>query len=641
MAANRNYFNLRLVNFNSHFNSLAAALAVAVVVQQRQPQQRDLRPMALLVTTCHISPIEVTRLRQKWALLMRCAASACTRRCAPNGDESLDRVAPTIAERNAFIDALSRAERDGLPVAAVRAFCASREPPPAGAAQNAWDLWSGELAKWHEQGEMPLPSCPGKVEGGGCKIGETALRGITLRQLRRLYIEASERCKAEGWRTFDAASRSWTGPLIVPEELDLYALTQYWIKPQTAARQCSMVELVADGAQPPRFFVSHWWGEPVKDFIACLEVHVKDHKNRGVDLDTPYWVRAPRPRAAGLLTVSRSCSPSLLPLISNVLTRRRPQPLCPGPLPITSAPPLRPCCCAQVCAYANNQHSIGAELGDGVMASPFVRALYLADGMVTVTDEYTTVLTRAWCGFEAFVSTSLRGAKMKHDIYTAGHFRDKWDKAVGAVGLVDGFAAADCYDDGTGNSKMKAKREAGFSPQLAERAALFDLAMAEASEAADKVAIVKAVGKRTDALNATVRARYAVGLLPKLLEGGDPQRLATYCTVLAASELRSLSLYCGENVSAEAARFVVSALPASLVELLADSIGNGAVGAIAMRIERGQLLRLSLERCGLTAADTSALVAALGASGARLRELELGYTRVRLRVGFGRAGRWR
>ena len=37
-----------------------------------------------------------------------------------------------------------------------------------------------------------------------------------------------------------------------------------------------MVEYMAEGPQPPEWFVSHWWGEPVSDFLACLEQHALD-----------------------------------------------------------------------------------------------------------------------------------------------------------------------------------------------------------------------------------------------------------------------------------------------------------------------------------------------------------------------------
>ena len=40
----------------------------------------------------------------------------------------------------------------------------------------------------------------------------------------------------------------------------------------------------------------------------------------------------------------------------------------------------------QVCAYALGQHRLDQELRDGVLLSPFMRALQLADGTVSVVD---------------------------------------------------------------------------------------------------------------------------------------------------------------------------------------------------------------------------------------------------------------
>ena len=50
-------------------------------------------------------------------------------------------------------------------------------------------------------------------------------------------------------------------------------------------------QLVADGPQRPRWFVSHWWGEAVRDFIACLLQHAEDRFQEN-HLDVPYWVCA-------------------------------------------------------------------------------------------------------------------------------------------------------------------------------------------------------------------------------------------------------------------------------------------------------------------------------------------------------------
>ena len=58
----------------------------------------------------------------------------------------------------------------------------------------------------------------------------------------------------------------------------MYDVTKYFVKPKTQERQCSYVELVAPPgikAQRPKWFISHWWGEPVKDFIKAVEYHAR------------------------------------------------------------------------------------------------------------------------------------------------------------------------------------------------------------------------------------------------------------------------------------------------------------------------------------------------------------------------------
>ena len=71
------------------------------------------------------------------------------------------------------------------------------------------------------------------------------------------------------------------------------------------------------------------WGEPVCDFIACLERHAE---LRGLGEDTVYWV----------------------------------------------------------CAYANNQHELGADLGDDPRKSSFYKALRQVKGVVVVLDPLAT-----------------------------------------------------------------------------------------------------------------------------------------------------------------------------------------------------------------------------------------------------------
>ena len=90
------------------------------------------------------------------------------------------------------------------------------------------------------------------------------------------------RCANEGWLNFQAEA-------LTDKTVTLYDAARYVIKPATYAKLCSYVELVAAGAQRPKWFCSHWWGEPVFDFVACIETHAMDH---GYDDATAYWVCA-------------------------------------------------------------------------------------------------------------------------------------------------------------------------------------------------------------------------------------------------------------------------------------------------------------------------------------------------------------
>merc|ERR1719487_2171218 len=87
--------------------------------------------------------------------------------------------------------------------------------------------------------------------------------------------------------------------------------------------QCSYVDLVAPAgtrAQTPNWFVSHWWGEPVLDFIACVEQHAKVRALKPED--AVYWV----------------------------------------------------------CAYANNQHKLDSDITADPKDSAFAKAMQMCEG---------------------------------------------------------------------------------------------------------------------------------------------------------------------------------------------------------------------------------------------------------------------
>ena len=124
-------------------------------------------------------------------------------------------------------------------------------------------------------------------------IKEAELRGITIPQLQMIMNEIHRRCLVENWTGVRCDSNGVTSTVpITPETANLYDIIGPIIKGLTKDRKCSFVELVARGPQPPKWFVSHWWGEPVKGMLDCLKQHAFDHGLAEDHPDTVYWVCA-------------------------------------------------------------------------------------------------------------------------------------------------------------------------------------------------------------------------------------------------------------------------------------------------------------------------------------------------------------
>jgi len=145
----------------------------------------------------------------------------------------------------------------------------------------------------------------------GHEIPEVEHRGISLRQLESLYEEVVLRCVNEAWTRIEKEKVN----LLTPEKVNLYDIKERIIKSRTEIKRSSYVELIATKAQIPKWFVSHWWGEPIIAMIMCLRQHVKD---RGLSPeDTFYWI-----------CVSANCLPNIFIIYSEcfyvLLYRRMP-----------------------------------------------------------------------------------------------------------------------------------------------------------------------------------------------------------------------------------------------------------------------------------------------------------------------------
>lgn len=221
-----------------------------------------------------------------------------------------------------------------------------------------------------------------------------------------------------------------------------------------------------------------------------------------------------------------------------------------------------------------------------------------------------------------------RNAAYLHDIYTAVEVIGVFGGKIGdAVGLVDGFAAVD-----NGQQPNKSRREEHFRDGTLDAAGQFALARAEASQPADLVAIRSEVGDEEALLDATVRARFGVARLGRLLRAdtqGNAAELTALLEALRCSRLRKVSAYLGdgEALPDETVARLCASLPASLEELRLPGVGLAVVRPLCELVEAGHLARLcilNLSECKLGDVGSVLLVTALGSPGCGLSELDLG-----------------
>ena len=363
----------------------------------------------------------------------------------------------------------------------------------------------------------------------GCVIPETEMRAISPGQLMDVRAHIERRCEPEAWMAKKKVGDKWVvAYAFTPETLDLYGANEYFIMPATKSRECAYVELVAEGAQKPRWFCSHWWGEPVLAFVACVETHALDHGYslegcEHYDAATAYWV----------------------------------------------------------CAYANNQHDLASVNAPTLEETSFYKALKLAEGAVSILDKDGMCFKRVWCSYECFVSlTQIEG--LKYECYTTKEHNsadyEGNSRPRSAVGIIDGLGML--KQDQAEDTEDKSLREGHFPVGLAKQAFQLTLETAQASVEADRVKILNTIAeqadlaatppethKRYDALNAILRGRFAIVALRGLLEAGEPIEQAAKLLKGCGRRKLELGFKGVEAFDAHAMQLIAQNLPAELEEL--------------------------------------------------------------------------
>jgi len=324
----------------------------------------------------------------------------------------------------------------------------------------------------------------------------------------------------------------------------------------------SYVGMLTCDAQKPKWFVSHWWGEPCFEFAACLKTHGELH---GLDEDTPYWC----------------------------------------------------------CAYANDQHNLGGDVCTDPTQTSFFRALTSegCEGVLLILpashhgQAVAMPFRRAWCIYEIFIAIT-RGEK-KLEIVSCS-------SSGQAYVITEGLTESEKKDEevlpGSG-WENKMYREQLFPMEVLTSAMKVKIQDAQASEQQDQKHILNAISGRPleeepvkdhkayEHVNRVLRGLLAVIAWPQALCQGlveefglpsalkeDDQRKHLELSFSAAGEKASGSAHQGALDDA-ALCLLAEHLPLNLSGNVAfdfshcTGIGHAGVAALGQALSRYKCLR--------------------------------------------------
>jgi len=376
-------------------------------------------------------------------------------------------------------------------------------------------------------------------------------RAITLRQLRAVEAIIKRRCIKEGWKNHEGKDLS-------PETVTLYDVNKYIILPFTEDRQEAFVTCLPSttGPQKPRFFGSHWWGEPVVDFIRCYEQVVRDfsqnereqdeRRGGGLTADTPLWV----------------------------------------------------------CAYGNNQHNLSEDISDDPRESGFTRAMRAAEGRtLSILDKGGVVFERIWCGYELYLTLVDNTKNAIWAVYTTyPHTYDGEERE--SIGIISGGLPSDktyCF--------LTARRDVSLPFDLIKQSLSIKVDEAKASVEKDRVRILNTIIGRGgndmnekpptihpkyDEVNAAVIAAFVsrVDSMQGMCKETDDTWRKFLTALSKGKRILRLSLNFGENgwkgLKGGRAAELVFHLPAtvSMLKITNADFGVGFIDAICEHVKK-------------------------------------------------------
>mmetsp|Transcript_31655 Transcript_31655/g.57610 ORF Transcript_31655/g.57610 Transcript_31655/m.57610 type:complete len:712 (+) Transcript_31655:49-2184(+) len=380
-------------------------------------------------------------------------------------------------------------------------------------------------------------------------------RGTTFSQLERVHGYLEENCS--GWVDHLPAKISRTsGKPLRMDFLNFHHLNNYMILPATKPRKCAFVEMLANGSQPPSWFVSHWWQGPVTSFMECVK---KQITTRALSFDTSHWIWA----------------------------------------------------------FACRQHQQVCEITQDPKKASFFKVLETCKyNMLLVLDQArssseSATFKRVWCGFEAALCLDHPAAPLDIAIFHGGQAE------LLIHGMTEDEEKIEMQQPGRG-IRAKVLREAGFPIEFAEAGLSIQLEKGEGSKEEDKASIVNSLAGLTQQteeaavlaeVNSRLQALFAAALWSRASVGEKDlrkpaarQRLSKVASALRGDHTRKSFQLMAQGVDSESFRTLAESLPPGLQELTlslrCSTLKSEDMDALAKALPKQMKeLRLDFTRC--------------------------------------------
>ena len=189
-------------------------------------------------------------------------------------------------------------------------------------------------------------------------------------------------------------------------------------------------------------------------------------------------------------------------------------------------------------AYANNQHKIADEM----LTNPFLKAMSICEGTVSILDAGCVVYSRIWCIFELFKSVMGGNINYEFDVYT----EIDGDRAIGIThGYIPSYY---------GNRLIKKLRESKFPLERIIKAINVDVKQAKASVESDRKLILNTINggsvddavvddhDKYDDLNNVLRGIFVTPALERIIKEKDVDTITRCLDIVKASNTSIIDL---------------------------------------------------------------------------------------------------